>query len=104
MFDVMNALRRFDRGRPSLPGEHWATFATGVYYLTRRQRGLVGGLAAKAFGMALVLRAISGRDGALAMLRRPPRSRSGAPRERTVEIAAPWPHEQRVRIVEAARD
>lgn len=68
MLTFLDSLRRFDRSRSSLPGEHWATFATGLYYL-RGRRGR-GGLLSKAFGLALVARALSGRDGALAVLRR----------------------------------
>lgn len=98
MLTFLNDLRRLDRSRPGVPGEHWATFGTGLYYLLRKRRGIVGALASKALGLALVARALGGRDGAIAVLRRPPRARGGRPADRLVDIAAPWPYDERVRI------
>lgn len=77
MLNALHAVRRLDRNRPSLPGEHWATFAIGLRYLLRQRRGALGSVGSKALGLALIARALTGRDGAIAMLRRPPRPRSG---------------------------
>jgi hypothetical protein len=64
-------LRRFDARRPSLPGEHWLTFAAGVALLALAARGMRrgGGTAALLAGLGLVARAASGRDGPIARLR-----------------------------------
>lgn len=97
MLTFLHNLRRLDRSRPGVPGEHWATFGTGLYYLLRQRRGIVGALASKALGLALLARALSGRDGAMAVLRRPPRTRPGTGARR-VDSAAPWPDDEGVRI------
>jgi hypothetical protein len=65
------ALKAFDARRPSLPGEHWAAFAAGLAAIEagRRQHSSAGRLALWALGGLLVVRSVSGRDGALARLR-----------------------------------
>lgn len=98
-------LRRFDRSRYSLPGEHWMTFALGLYLIARRRRGVTGRLAALVAGGALVARALSGRDGAIAMWRRVEQRdrdhRVAAGVARFVDVASPWPHRERVRVMPA---
>jgi hypothetical protein len=92
-------LRRFDHGRHSLPGEHWATFALGLYFLQHRPASALGRVASVVAGVALVARALSGRDGAVAMWRRVALRDSA--RERFVDVAAPWPYDERVRVAPA---
>ena len=89
-------LRDFDNARPSLPGEHWAAFGLGLYLLLRRRRTVVGRLASMILGGTLVARALSGRDGAVAMWRR-----QGEAGE-LVDVAAPWPYDERVRITKVS--
>ena len=50
-------------------------------------------------GAALVARALSGRDGAVAMWRRVALRDSA--RERFVDVAVPWPYDERVRVAPA---
>ena len=90
-------LRELDRSRHSWPGEHWIAFAAGLYFLRRERPTALGRLASIATGVALVARALSGRDGAIALLRRPERPRA----EGYVDVAAPWPYEERTRIAPA---
>ena len=87
-------LRELDRSRHSWPGEHWLAFAAGLYFLQRSRPTRLGRLASVATGVALVARALSGRDGAIAMLRRPERPRTDG----LVEVAAPRPYEDRSRV------
>jgi hypothetical protein len=87
-------LRELDRRRHSWPGEHWIAFAAGLYLLQRSRPTRLGRLASVATGVALVARALSGRDGAIALLRRPERPRVGG----SVDVAASWPFEDRTRI------
>ena len=87
-------LRELDRRRHSWPGEHWIAFAAALYFLRRSRTTRLGRLASVAAGAALVARALSGRDGAIALLRRPERRRG----EGFVEVAAPWPYGERTRI------
>ena len=94
---LADRLRAFDRNRPSLPGEHWAAFALGLYLLFRRRRGVLGRTASALAGGALVARALSGRDGAIAMLSRDDRTRGA---DDLVDVAMPWPYDERVRIVQ----
>ena len=93
------ALRDFDEARPSVPGEHWAAFGLGLYFLLRRRRTMVGRLASMGSGVTLIARALSGRDGAIAMWRRV--ERQGEAGE-MVDVAAPWPYDKRVRIAKTA--
>lgn len=65
MNSFLHSIRRFDRQRPSFPGEHWMTAALGTYMLSRKPRGLLGSLFVTAVGSALLYRAASGRDGLL---------------------------------------
>ena len=89
-------LRDLDSARPSLPGEHWAAFGLGLYFLLHRRRTVGGRFASMVSGVALVARALSGRDGAVAMWRR-----QGEVGE-MVDVAAPWPYDERVRIAKVA--
>ena len=57
-------LRELDCRRHSWPGEHWFAFAAGLYFLQRSRATRLGRLASVATGVALVARALSGRDGA----------------------------------------
>lgn len=96
---TLQRLRRFDQGRHSLPGEHWATFALGLYFLQHRPASALGRAASVLAGAALIARALSGRDGAVAMWRRV--ALRDAAQERFVDVAAPWPYEERVRVAPA---
>ncbi|MBA4263697.1 MAG: hypothetical protein C0453_01325 [Comamonadaceae bacterium] len=64
---LLRAVKRFDESRPSLPGEHWAVFATALALLrvAARSGSPWLALAAGASGLGLVWRALSGRDGLL---------------------------------------
>lgn len=68
----LRALRAADRRRAGVPGEHWATFGAAVSAIgaARSIRSPALRTVALIVGGALVLRAISGRDGALAVARR----------------------------------
>jgi hypothetical protein len=90
----LSQLRELDRRRHAWPGEHWFALAAGLYFLQRSSPTRLGRLASAATGVALVARALSGRDGAIAVLRRPERPRA----EGLVDVAAPWPYEDRTRI------
>lgn len=68
----LRALRAADQRRAGVPGEHWATFGAAVSALAAARsirspwlRGLT-----MVVGGVLVLRAISGRDGAVAVAKR----------------------------------
>ena len=102
---LIGRLRRFDRRRSSLPGEHWLTFAAGLYFLARRRPPVLGRVAAVATGGALLARALSGRDGPFGMLRRIEQRERGEPGAladgRFVDVASPWPHRERVRLTPA---
>lgn len=63
-------LRSFDEGRSSIPGEHWLGVGLGLYFLLRRRQTALGRLGSMALGAAFVARGLSGRDGAIAVLRR----------------------------------
>ena len=97
---ALDRLRKFDEKRPGVPGEHWFAFATGMYFLLRRRRTVMGRLTSAATGVAMIARAVSGRDGALAVMRRA--RAEGSSREAFVDVAAPWPYDDRVRIAPAA--
>jgi hypothetical protein len=93
---LLAALRDFDEARPSLPGEHWTAFGLGLYLLLRRRRTSAGRLASMVAGATLVARALSGRDGAIAVLRR---TRERDAEDEVVDVAMPWPYDERVRVV-----
>lgn len=98
---LLTLLRDFDRDRPAVPGEHWIKLGTGLLMLR-------GGLVSKAIGAALIYRAFQGKDGLTQTLKREmgPRyaandaggSRRG---DGYVEVAAPWPYEDRVKVSES---
>jgi hypothetical protein len=92
---LIDRLARFDAQRPSLPGEHWLTFALGVYLLLRSRRSSAGRLASMAAGALFVGRALTGRDGPIAALRDRDRQDHGTD---FAEVAAPWPYDRRVRL------
>jgi hypothetical protein len=90
----------FDARRDSLPGEHWLAFGLGLYLLLRHRRSRTARLASVAAGALFVVRAMSGRDGAIAALER------RAQRDDDTgfaEIAAPWPYDRRVRVSKPRR-
>jgi hypothetical protein len=68
----LRRLRTADRARDGVPGEHWATFgaAIGVLGAASGIRSPLLRTLALLAGGALVLRAISGRDGAVAVVKR----------------------------------
>lgn len=65
-------LRQWDEARPGFPGEHWLVLGAGLLVLqqARRSDSVLGSLVAGAIGSALVTRAASGRDGAIAIVGR----------------------------------
>ena len=91
---LLHRLARWDAQRRGLPGEHWLAMALGAYLLLRPRRSLAAGLLSRAAGAWFVGRALSGRDGALARLRRRQHGRDDA----LIEVAAPWPYDHRVRV------
>lgn len=68
--NLFERLRRLDESRESVPGEHWFAFGVGLYFLLRRRQTTPGRVASLIVGTAFVARALSGRDGAIAVLRR----------------------------------
>lgn len=68
---LLDRLREFDENRPSLPGEHWLAFGVGLYFLLSRRRSVAERLASMVVGAAFIARAVTGRDGAIAVLNRP---------------------------------
>lgn len=72
----LRALRAADRRREGVPGEHWATFgaALGALGAARSIRSPWLRTATLLIGGVLVLRAITGRDGALNVAKRKARS------------------------------
>ena len=74
-FGVARSLRRLraaDQRRASLPGEHWATFGAALSALgaARSIRSPALRTLTMVVGGVLFLRAISGRDGAVAVAKR----------------------------------
>jgi len=69
---LLHQLQRFDRQRSGVPGEHWASFGAGLTMLNlaRRSPAPVFRVVVALAGVALIWRAASGRDGAVARLRR----------------------------------
>lgn len=65
-------LRRADRARAGLPGEHWATFGASAAMLrwAGRSRSPLLRIAALGGGAVLLYRALSGRDGLVQRVRR----------------------------------
>jgi hypothetical protein len=76
VFNSLRALRAADQRRAGVPGEHWATFGAALTALgaARSIRSPWLRTATFVVGGVLVLRAISGRDGALALAKRKARS------------------------------
>ena len=68
---VLKQLQQWDQRRSGVPGEHWATFGTGLALLgmARPGRSPLLRAVAGAAGVALVWRAASGRDGFLQAVR-----------------------------------
>ena len=64
-------LRAADQRRPSVPGEHWAAFGAAITALgaARGIRSPILRGVTLLVGGALLVRAISGRDGAIAVAR-----------------------------------
>lgn len=68
---ALQKLQQIDQARPSLPGEHWATFglALALMRLAARGRSPLLRVTAFAAGAGLAWRAASGRDGLIQRLR-----------------------------------
>ena len=96
---LLAALRDFDEARPSLPGEHWAAFGLGLYLLLRGRASTAGRLASMVAGTMLIARALTGRDGAIAVWRRAERRDDTG---ELLDVAMPWPYDERVSIVRTA--
>ncbi|HZF81552.1 MAG TPA: hypothetical protein VEZ89_17375 [Rubrivivax sp.] len=62
---LLYSLMRFDKRRPGIPGEHWATLGMGVSLLmsVSKRRSTLAKTAAFVAGAALIYRAASGHDG-----------------------------------------
>jgi len=97
---LIDRLREFDAQRESVPGEHWLAFAFGLFLLLRRHRSGAGRWLSIAAGAVFVMRAVSGRDGAIAALERRARHDDDTG---FAEIAAPWPYDQPVRVTKPRR-
>jgi len=97
----IEALRDWDERRPSLPGEHWLTATIGIFLLLRPGKSVLGRVAYAGAGALLLIRALSGRDGPLAALER--RREQEFAETDFIEVAAPWPYSQRVRITPPRR-
>jgi hypothetical protein len=69
--DTVLQLQRWDQRRDSVPGEHWAAVGTGLTVLRwgLKRRSPVLKLVGCAAGAAMMVRGLSGRDGALAKLK-----------------------------------
>lgn len=93
---LVERLRAWDEKRPSLPGEHWLTGAVGLWLLLRPARGVAGRLLSAGAGALLLTRAITGRDGAIAALRRTAHEEADEPE--FVDVAAPYPYDHRTRV------
>ena len=92
---LIDRLVAFDAQRESLPGEHWLAFGLGVYLLLRHRQSVAGRLVSMAAGALFIVRGLTGRDGAIAVLeRRTPQNDDAG----FAEVAAPWPYDRRVRI------
>jgi uncharacterized membrane protein len=91
-------LLAWDAARAGLPGEHALAAAAGVALLAARPREPVLGALALAAGLALLVRAATGRGGLVAAL-----ERRSPPAAGFVEVAAPWPHDRRVRVTPPRR-
>ena len=70
--DFLGRLKRADDARPGIPGEHWVVGGLGALLLLSagRRGSFVGRFLKRALGAALLARAASGRQGALAELAR----------------------------------
>ena len=68
---TLQKLRRYDHGRPGMPGEHWIVLAVGVgsWMATCRHRSVVVRTLGAVASTALVARAASGREGLSKLLR-----------------------------------
>ncbi len=62
---TLQKIKRLDEQRPGFPGEHWLALGAGLLLMSRagRSRSLLGRMAGRAAGAALIGRAASGRDG-----------------------------------------
>jgi hypothetical protein len=91
-------IRQADQQRAGVPGEHWATFAAayGTLRWASHVRSPLLRTAAYVAGGALVLRAIGGRDGLLAKLRRRPSAPGPTSAGSLSYEAQPLPRAQRV--------
>lgn len=102
---LLSKLKRIDDERSSFPGEHWLTLGAGIWLLTRHSDSVLGRLLSMTAGAALVCRAAAGRDGlAKTWIQSGPRRRASdrsgrsRPQQRFIDVAAPWPYHQRVRV------
>ena len=62
---MFQQLKRMDAQRQGFPGEHWLALGAGLLLLSRagKSRSMLGRLAGRAAGAALIGRAASGREG-----------------------------------------
>ena len=72
---TLERLKRIDNARPSFPGEHLLTFGAGFWLLKRSSGSFTGAVLSTLVGGALVARALTGRDGLIAVLKREARDR-----------------------------
>lgn len=70
--EKIQELREWDQSRTGFKGEHWLVLGAGLLALHRARRAEsgMGKLLGNALGTALIARAASGRDGAIARARR----------------------------------
>jgi len=75
LYGLLRSLKRWDDNRNSMPGEHMLVFGLGTRLLLSGGRGTLLRRAVRfGAGAALVARALSGRDGAVQVLRRAPQA------------------------------
>lgn len=98
---LFTLLQEFDRNRPAVPGENLIKLGLGAAMLR-------GGFVSKVIGATLIYRAFQGKNGLTQILKGERRHQMAAndpdadagPRrgEGFVEVAAPWPYEERVKV------
>ena len=91
-------LRAWDEGRDSVPGEHALTRLAGIALIVRPPRDPLLAAGSIVAGFALLARSATGRDGWLPALQRWAERAQGGPEQDFIEVAAPWPYDQRVRV------
>jgi hypothetical protein len=101
---LFTLLQDFDRNRPAVPGENLIKLGLGAAMLR-------GGLVSKVIGATLIYRAFQGKNGLTQILKGERRHQMAANDadagyrrgDGYVEVAAPWPYEERVKVASDAQ-